>query len=165
MVLRSQAGSIAEEVVSHLQLDPEGRVVVLVEGGTVPVIVENALVESLKRRVRSVKAASSDHVGEKLNVIVLRQDVRYRAMQSERYERVTETAVEVSHAFSPDGSRTVSRLDRSAVDTVDAIEDLKIGLRSIDRSSDVSFFERLIGPAILIAGTVIAVYLLFTVRS
>jgi hypothetical protein len=167
LVLRSQAGVVAEETLARLTTSlSEARDLVLsVEGAGTRSLIENAFLELLHRR--GIQAAiRSGQAGDKrtLQIVVLEQQVRYTGLASGEYRREVRTSIE-TRDFLRDSSRTqyVGTCSHQDVDTVAFRED--IGLYPAARETDRTLFDKLLEPILLVGGAFLVVYLFFTVRN
>ena len=145
LVLRSQAGSVAEEAVSRLALLPSepGRFGVKVEGGAERTLVENAFLESLSRRgIQASLVSVQEPVGRILQVVVLDQSVLFSGLPGGNYRREIQTAVEARRA-SDDSTKTqyLGLFTRHDVDTVAFRDDWALVHNS--REGERTLFDRL----------------------
>ena len=167
LVLRSQAGGVAEETIGKLGLSLKGldQMDLQVEGGTARVLIENAFVELLNRQGIHTSLRHAQGVGKRvLQVTVLEQGVRYVGLSTGDYRREVRTSVEVRDV-PRDSSSTqyVGTFSRVDVDTVAFREE--VGVSLLARDSERTLFDKLIGPVLLVGGAFLVVYLFFTVRN
>lgn len=167
LVLRTQAASIAEETVAHLgdSLSGHQRMDVLVEGGTVRPLIENAFLDLLGRKgVRATLAGLQADPKHLIQVTVLDQSVRYTGIASGDYRRDVQTVVEARRSFGDStGLAYLGMFKRQDIDTVAFREE--IGVLGSVPESQRTLFDRLVGPILLISGAFLIVYLFFTVRN
>jgi len=171
MVLRSQARSIAEEVVTEIRarLPDTSAVGLNVAARLEPMIVENGFLDVLNSagfKPWLVPRGETD--GSLVQVNVLHQMVRYSAVPSGLFERVVQTTLEARFRDSSAGEVIyLGNYQRSRVDTVLQREDPLIR-KSQGRPGEfeeLSFFEKVAGPVLMITGAFLIVYLFFTVRN
>lgn len=171
MVLRLQAGSIAEEVLTGIrrQANDSMSLRVSIAGGGNVMIVENAFLEALERsgmKISNVRA--EDTKAPAVEVNVLEQTVQFTPLASSRFQRLVRTIVEARYRESADGNLGyVGPFQRTQIDTVDRREDLRAMAASpVGSDSETSsIFEKIAGPLIMIGSTFLIVYLFFTVRN
>jgi hypothetical protein len=167
LILRSQAGSVAEETLGKLGSSLKGldQMNVSVEGGSVRTLIENAFVELLNRQGIHTSLQPAQAVGKRaLQVTVLEQGVRYVGLSTGEYRREVRTSVEARDL--PRDSSLMQYLgifSRVDVDTVAFREE--IGFSPLARESERTLFDKLVGPVLLIGGAFLVVYLFFTVRN
>lgn len=157
MVLGGQARQVADEMLSKTELGTSSRVLVFVEGGEHPTIIENALLDGIQKR-GGIGSVVYDQRMPGLHVVILQQTVQYRTLGENLFERVVRTTTE--GRWTGEGSETVflGQFARMGIDTVAMLESSRVDTKG-------SWFERVLGPVVIITGTIVAVYLLFTVRS
>ena len=166
LVLRSQAGKLAEEIVGRIgQSFPGGEQVGLhVDGGVARALIENAFIEMLGRRGIRANVQPSVVVKRTLDVQVLEQTTRYQALSSGEYRREIRTSVEVRTSFADSAFTSyVGSFQQADTDTVAFREEgmAVLGARDAERTT----LDRLLGPVLLIGGVFLVVYLFFTVRN
>jgi hypothetical protein len=165
LVLRSQAGSIAEEMLGKIGPSLKGidLIQLNVDGGTSRPLIENAFLESLNRMgIHSALTISA--AGRALQVTVLDQGIRYTTLASGDYQREVRTSIEARDVRT-DSSATnyLGQFTRSDIDTVALREDAGPGLNA--REAERTVWDKLLGPLVVIGGTFLIVYLFFTVRN
>jgi hypothetical protein len=168
MVLRYQLGSIAEEVVGKIQLEAKSAVVVSVQPYARRNLAENAFVESLQNRgYRPILKREVDSAGINLIVTVLNDHAQFKEIGQKAYERTVQTELE-ARTERNDGESIayLGIFHRVSSDTVSA-KDVEVPLPVHGNGVDeeATFFQRLVGPFIILASGIIVVYLFFTVRS
>jgi hypothetical protein len=167
MILRSQAGSLAEETLGKLGTSLKGhdQVTLNVEGGSSRVLIENAFLEIFDRQGIHSSLQSVQAAGKRvLQVIVLEQGVRYATLPTGEYRREVRTSIEARDVQQDSSvTRYLGMSSRVDVDTVAFRED--IGLLPLARESERTLFDKLVGPVLLIGGAFLIVYLFFTVRN
>lgn len=167
LLLRTQAVSIAQESWPQLadSAKPRAGIKLSIKGGMVQSVVENAFLGYIGQQ--GVTVYSGDHVGEPYDIIeltILEQAVRYRALPNESFQRDVRTVVEASRTLRANGNKVYAGIyERNSIDTVKTKEDM--GIRNLTQNSDVGLFDRIVGPLVLISSAFIVVYLFFTVRN
>jgi hypothetical protein len=156
--LRDQASSIAQEIVGKLGLEPSGPVLVNVESSPWKTMMENAFIEALKNAGIKVLLGAVGQERE-LRIVVLDQSVTYQTIHSGGFQRLCRSVVEARMQRIQEVV-TIGMFSRESIDTVAAKTD---SLRSSEY--DPGFFEQILGPLLIIAGSVTIIALLFTVRS
>ncbi len=167
LVLRSQAASIADEVVR--KIDPSissmDNVGLTVTGGTARMLVENAFLDLLGRK--GIRASLGEAVSgrkQSLQVNVLDQSVRYAGLASGGYRREIQTAIEARRSSNDtSAAEYLGLFKRQDVDTVSFREEAGIVTDVHDGERTLS--DRLLGPILMIGGAFLIVYLFFTVRN
>jgi hypothetical protein len=167
LVLRSQAGSVAEETLGKLGSSLKGldQIGLNVEGGSAHALIENAFLELLSRQGIQTSLQSVQVMGKRvLQVTVLEQAVRYVGLSTGEYRREARTSIE-ARDMAKDSSLTqyVGTFSRVDVDTVAFREE--VGMVSPARESERTLFDKLVGPVLLIGGAFLVVFLFFTVRN
>ncbi len=168
MVIRQQMGSIADEVVGKLQLAAGSAVIVAVQPYSRKEFVENAFAGSLQNRgYRPFMKTTRDSEGMSLKVSVLNDRVQFKEIGQKLFERTVQTDLE-ARVENANGESLASMglfhrigLDTVAVKDVDAAAPHQVD--GVDE--DTTFFQRFVGPLIVLASGIIVVYLFFTVRS
>jgi len=167
LVLRSQAGGVAEETLGKLGASSKGldQIILNVEGGSVRALIENAFLELLNRQGIHTTLQPTQGVGKRvLQVTVLEQGVRYVSLSTGEYRREVRTSIEAREV--PHDTSSMQYLGTSTrvnVDTVAFREE--VGLLPPARESERTLTDKLVGPALLIGGAFLVVYLFFTVRN
>jgi len=167
LVLRSQAGGVAEEAVGKLAASMKGldQIGLNVEGGIARALMENAFLELLNRQgIRTSLQRGPGAEKRILQVTILEQAVRYVGLSSGEYRREVRTSIEARHML-PDTSfmQYVGAFHRVDIDTVAFREE--VGIWPVARDGDRTLFDKLVGPVLLIGGAFLVVYLFFTVRN
>jgi hypothetical protein len=167
LVLRSQAGGVAEETLGKLTSTLKGveQIDLEVVGGSVHVLIENAFLESLNRLgIRTSIRHAQTKDKRVLQVTVLEQGVHYDGLSTGEYRREVRTSVEARDVPRDSSSiQYVGTFSRVDVDTVAFREEL--GISPLSRDSERTLFDKLVGPVLLIGGAFLVVYLFFTVRN
>lgn len=167
LVLRSQAGSVAEETLAKLGPVPNGSepIGLHVEGGGAHALLENAFLELLNRQgIHASLQSSPVSTKRVLQVMVLEQGVRYSGLSSGEYHREVHTAIEARELLGDSSSvRYLGKFSRVDVDTVAFREDA--GLLPVVREGERNLLDKLVGPVLLIGGAFLVVFLFFTVRN
>lgn len=156
-VLSDQARSIAEEMIATVQLPSGSRISVFVEGGDARSVIENSLIEAIQKRGVHPRVVK-DPVPPGIHVVVLQQEVHYQKNEKELFERQIRTHVEGRWVNEGLEAVFLGRFKRTGIDTVSSREDRF-------PESKATLLEQVLGPIVVIAGVIVAVYLLFTVRS
>ena len=171
MALRSQARSIAVEVVARIKprLGDSSVVGLSVAARIEPMMVENGFLDVLSGAgFRPWLVSPGGPEGSLLAVNVLDQFVRYSTVPSGLFERVVHTTVEARFQDSAAGDVIyLGSFERTRVDTVRQREDPLL-YKSQGRqggSEEISFFEKVAGPVLMITGAFLIIYLFFTVRN
>jgi hypothetical protein len=167
LVLRSQAGGVAEEALNKVGTSLKGvdQIILIVDGGSARALIENAFLELLNRQGIHTSLRPEQAVGNRvLQVVVLEQGVRYVGLSTGEYRREVRTAIE-ARDVPRDSSATkyVGTFSRSDIDTVAFREEG--GMLPLARDSERTLFDKLVGPVLLIGGAFLVVYLFFTVRN
>ncbi len=157
---RTQADSIATELLSHLQLDPPGRVAVFVEGAGQRALVENAVLEGLARRgVTGRLTGPSGGEDTVLHLVLLDQRAEERAIGDSAVRRIVSTALE-ARLERPEGSvKLLGTYRRTDADTV------RGSAIPMPDTPESSVFDRILVPLVMLGTAVLMAYLFFTVRS
>jgi len=160
VVIRNQFRSIAEEALGTFDPDSIGEFSLIVESERFRSVVENAFIQALTARGKTVRLSGNDGGEEDIvvNVVVLSLGTEYDPLAGGFVERHIETTAETR--FELVSNREILHraiLQRSHVDTVQTGETAN--------HERPSLLERLAEPAVVISGAVLIVYLLFTVRS
>ncbi len=159
-VFRTQADSLAADMVSHIQLDPPGRVAVFVEGAGQRVVVENAMLDMLQRRgISAWLYDSTAFAGAVLRVVVLEQRADERAVSDTTALRTASTRLEARLEQPGRAVQMLGMYRRTTVDTVDALT-----VRGPE-TDEPSVISKLLIPLVMLGSAVLMVYLFFTVRS
>jgi hypothetical protein len=160
--LREQAGSIADSAMSKIVHHGVTAVEMLVEGRGARILVPNGFLEAMKG---SAIAQRTDAVGtpgwSRLRISIVAQAVHFTAIPDGRSLRTVRSVIEPRLEFSSDDIRLLGVLERQTVDTVQTA----VAEQIVDDEMEESAFDRLMIPLIIGASVVLAVYLLFTVRS
>lgn len=168
MVIRNQLGGIAEEVVGKLQLEAKSAVAVFVQPSARRNLAENAFVESLQNHgYRPILNRRVDTAGINLMVTVLSDRAQFKEISQKAYERTVRTELEAR--TERDNGESIAYLGvfhRLSCDTL-SVKDTEVSVPIHENGADeeTTFFQRLVGPFIILASGIIVVYLFFTVRS
>ncbi|MEX1138673.1 MAG: hypothetical protein WEF53_04955 [Bacteroidota bacterium] len=157
MVRYAQFRSIADEMVVEFGVGQGQHFTVSLESELQKTIFENILLEILRERGADARLLGG--VGHKedsvLRAVVVTQEIGRRDSGDGVIVRSTETILD-ARIETPSGEIPRRKMFRRiSVDT----------LGSAYRAKEISVFERLLEPAIVITGALLVVYLLFTVRS
>jgi hypothetical protein len=167
LVLRSQAGGVAEETLGKLGTSLKGvdQLILNVDGGSSRTLIENAFLELLNREGIHTSLRTVQGVGiEALQIVVLEQGVRYAGLSTGEYRREIRTTIEAREVPRDSSAmKYVGTFSRSDVDTVAFREEG--GILPIARDSERTLFDKLVGPMLLIGGAFLVVYLFFAVRN
>jgi hypothetical protein len=168
MVIRNQVGSIADEIVGKLQLTSGSVVTVSVQPAAKRDLAENAFIESLQNRgCRPLLNHQPDSAGFALVVSILTDRAQFKEIGPKAYERIVQTDLEArTERAKGDSVAYLGVFHRLYADTVSA-KDVEVPVPAHGDGADehATFFERLAGPFIVLAGGILVVYLFFTVRS
>ena len=168
LLLRKQFQEIADDVVAKFTIVPPNNVVVSVESPYPVTSVQNAFLDALQRKgCQPFLHANGDSVSAALTVTVLHEKVTFEDFGGKNFLRTVESEVEARIEFgSFKSAQYLGTFRRSARDTVQEREPeyVKTPLGSL-HEEDASTFQRLVGPLIVLASSVLVVYLFFTVRS
>lgn len=167
-IVRQQLGSIAEEVVGKLHLAEKSAVGVRVQPSGVSGLVENAFVEALQRQgYRPFLGSGGDSVGVDLMVDLLTGGAQYSPIVPAGYERKVQTELEArTQRRSGEAIAVLGTFHRIWSDTVSAKDADALVPRTTEAGDEEGrFFQRLVGPLVVLASGIIIVYLFFTVRS
>jgi hypothetical protein len=153
----AQFRSIAEELVIDFRIHQGQSFTVTIESQQQKTALENILLEVLKgqgaiARLLTGETSETDSV---LRVAVLTQEIVRNDVGNGSIERKAQMIVDARIETSSGEVPAQKVFQRSARDT----------LRTESRQMELTVFERLLEPAIVIAGAILVVYLLFTVRS
>jgi hypothetical protein len=167
LVLRSQAGGVAEETLGKLETSLKGvdQIILNVDGGSARTLIENAFLEILNRQGVHTSLRPEQGVGKRaLQIVVLEQGVRYVGLSSGDYRREVRTSIEARDVPGDSSAmKYVGIFSRGDIDTVAFREEG--GLLPLARDSERTLFDKLVGPVLLIGGAFLIVYLFFTVRN
>lgn len=157
MIQYEQFRNIAEELVNEFNVRRGQRLVVAVESQHQKSTLESVVLEALKGRGAAGRLLTSAVSEEDslLRVIVLSQEIVRSHLGDGMMERKAQMIVNARIETSSGEVPVQKVFRRSATDTVSADSG----------TAPMSVFERLLEPAIVIAGAILVVYLLFTVRS
>jgi|GEM_PF-2445570 len=159
---------IAGEVLGSAGLSASDSVSIRLEATTPPTYLENAFLRALSEQsIHVMRPSSGTNQRKIIHLLVLEQEVQYGAIDSSRWDRMISLVVEV-RIDHPNGTvNYLGKYSRRASDLVDARESWpsQIGEFHVGRSESTSSLFKLLGPVLAITGTVIMIYLFFTVRS
>ncbi|MBM4170074.1 MAG: hypothetical protein FJ215_13100 [Ignavibacteria bacterium] len=156
---------VAAEIIQQSGFSEMDSVSVKVTGSPVPTIVENAFLRAFSER--SVLVLRPSLSGEVLHLLVLRQDVQYRELEPSRWKRDVGLTIE-ARIDERDGTvRYLGTFSGDFSDTTSFREQWPLSARAAaaDGSEEPTTVMKLLGPVLIVAGTVIMIYLLYTVRS
>lgn len=171
LILRSQVMSIAEAIAARIRpgLVDSTYVRIGVEARTNQMMVENVFLDVFgKAGLKSSLARADMTTGSLVQVHVIDQTVSYAMTASGKFQRGVQTALEARFRVAArDDMMYLGSFQRALTDTVQQPEDLrKYGIPGEGPKGDPnSFFEKVAGPILMIAGTFLIVYLFFTVRN
>ncbi len=170
LILRAQATSIAADIAEKIRprLVDSASVRVSVEARTNQMMVENVLLEILDKSGLKSSLGRSDVTSPVVQVHVIDQTLSYAATNSGTFQRTIQTILEARFQLPAITETTyLGSFQRSSTDTVQVREEPRAyGLHGGGPGSGTSsFFERVAGPILMIAGTFLIVYLFFTVRN
>jgi hypothetical protein len=167
LVLRSQAGSVAEETLGKLGISLKGvdQIILAVDGGSARMLVENAFLELLNRQgIHAILRMDQGSGNRALQVFVLEQGVRYVGISTGEYRREVRTTIEARDVPRDSSAmKYIGTFSRSNIDTVAFREEG--GVLPLARDSERTLFDKLVGPVLLIGGAFLVVFLFFTVRN
>ena len=167
-ILRQQLGDIADEIAGRLQFPAQTAVRVLVQPSPNSGLAENAFVGTLQHDgFRTFVGGDPDSAGFILVISILTDDARYKKLDSGRYGRTVETELEArTQKRSGEAIAVLGTFHRAFSDTVSAKDaELMVPRARPAGDEETSFFERFVGPLIVLASGIVIVYLFFTVRS
>lgn len=167
ILLREQSGSLAEEVLRGVELREGDQVALRVTGATTVLFVENAFIEALQRRqCKAVLDGEKVRGNASLDILILNQGVRFSLVSAAGFERSIQTTIEARYrAQSTEASISLGTFQRSLKDTVKEREELTMFSSQAENVEEISAFQRLFTPVILVAGAFMVVYLFFTIRN
>lgn len=157
LIQYEQFRSIAAELAGDFRVNQGQHLVVTIESQQRNTAFENILLETLKGRGASSRLLKSVANAEDslLRVVILDQEIVRSDLGDGVIERKAQLIVD-ARIETRSGDVPVQKVfRRSATDT----------LRSSIGMTEMTVFERLLEPAIVIMGAILVVYLLFTVRS
>jgi hypothetical protein len=168
LVVHEQLKSIAEEVAGRVLFDAGNKVVVNINAEKDLTLVENAFLQALDRKGFPARLyRGPDSVDVSLKVDLLTDRVSFDEAAGGAFVRTVQIDLEARVEYAAKRPAEVFCLfHRTAIDTVSQKDPgalVKLGIRSID--AETTLFQRLVGPLIVLAGSIIVVYLFFTVRS
>ncbi len=157
MVKHAKFRSIAEELVGDFHISQGKRLVVALESQQQKTAFENILLEALKARGATGRLwiGGGHEEDSVLRVAVLAQEVVRSDLGEGNTRRTTEVIVDARIEI-PAGEVLAQKVFRRSVSDT---------LRADVPMQEMTVVERLLEPAIVIAGAILVVYLLFTVRS
>jgi len=152
-----QLKSVAEELAAEFGVGRGQRLALNVESQHKKTVTENAFLEVLKDRGALVYLATGVGNAEDsvLRVVVLVQEAKRHELEDGVAVRYVETMMDARIETRSGVVPAQKIFHRVSTDT----------LRVRSWSTDASFLERLLEPAIVIGGAILVVFLLFTVRS
>jgi hypothetical protein len=168
VIVRDLLKGVASEVVIRSKLEPSTGVTVVVDAKKFTTLVENAFFEALSSKgYRPFLGASIDSSIGTLTVNVLGDPVRLEDLGKGLFERSVDLELQARFVARNGGkAEFLGEFSRSYRDTVASWE---IEETMVDRRPAVvvspTTFERMAGPLIVLAGSILVVFLLFTVRS
>lgn len=171
VVLKTQVVSIAEEIVAKNKIvfGDSNTVELKIEGGFHQTLTENAFADALNRLgCRVMVGTKETRPINSIQVLVIEQGVRYSEKTASGFERKTRTALEARYQRGADGGvQYLGLFTRESVDTVLHRDELVLPAFDPESSKEnsVSFFDRIAGPALIITGAFLIVFLFFTVRN
>ncbi len=155
LVFRSQYESIAGELADSMGLSAGNNLFLVIEESRQPRLAENAFVNIFQQR--GIRVGFSQKEYPILRIFVLRETEEPNPASARHRGRILSLALEARSEFSSSGPvRYWGRFDRTYRDSVAA--------GKVPEPS-ASSFERILEPRVVVAGSVLIVYLLFTVRN
>lgn len=163
-IVRSQLQSIADEVVDSTKFDIKARVAVLVEGEGNRTLAENAFIEAFQKRKFTFIVIDTTSVNQILNVFILNSEIKVREVNAKLFERIIRTTLEARIVKGAEReAHILGKFNREIKDTAQVFsEEL---LPAVQKENESGIFQRILTPFIVIGGTIVIVYLFFTVRS
>lgn len=168
LLVRKQLQEIADEVVAKLNAEPRMRVTVSAESQHPATLAQNAFLEALQRKgFQPFLGIGGDSVLPALTISVLNDKVAFEDVGSKSFLRTVELELEARIEFGlSKPAQYLGTFWRFARDTVQEREpEYMPSSRSNLHDDDSSTFQRIFGPLIVLASSVLVVYLFFTVRS
>lgn len=171
VVLKNQAMSIAEEIVAKNKIvfGDSSAVGLFVEDSPRQTLTENVFTDALSRLgYRVLIGAKETRTTNAIQVLVLEQSVRYSEKTAGGFERKTRTVMEARYQGGADDAvHYLGLFTRENIDTVLQRDELALPAFNPESSKEnsSSFFDRIVGPALIITGAFLIVYLFFTVRN
>jgi len=133
-----------------------------VEGVDLKTGVENAFLEALSRKgVNGAVSSVAELRNPRLRISVLDQSVSYLPLSTSQFERRVKSTVEAR--FEDDVHNIMTFLGVFSQESVDTVATRGETMASAE--PDENFFEHVLAPIVLVAASVVIVYLFFTVRS
>jgi hypothetical protein len=164
LVVRSQLQSIADEVVDQAKFDTKGRVSIWVEGEGPRSLAENAFIETLQKRSYTSGLGMETASGQTIHVFLLGTDIKVRELDAKYSERNINTTLEVRTMSGTEREiRLLGIFHRETKDTAQVFPSVQLPAGLKDEETGV--MQKLFTPLIIISGSILIVYLLFTVRS
>lgn len=168
MVVRQQWGSIAQEVVDKLQLAPHSAIWLSIQPIADSVMAQNAFLDALQSHGYSPALSSLKGSGAvKLAVSVLTDRTQFKEVRPSAYERTIQTDIEArTERNNGENVEIVGMFHRVLIDTVSSKDvEFPYPRASLANEEQATLFQRLVGPLIVLASSIVIVYLFFTVRS
>ncbi len=163
-MVRLQLQSIANEVVDQAKLDPKGRVAVLVEGEEPRSVAENAFIDAFQKRSYTSVLSMEEMLEQTLQVFLLGTEIKVRGVNATLYERNILTTLEVRTVTGREREvHMLGTFHRETKDTAQAFPSVQ--LLAFPKNDESGVMQRLLTPLVIISGTILIVYLFFTVRS
>lgn len=170
VVARGEVVSIAEELIPKVQgyLKDFPHILLNVESGSGQTLVENAFIEAFGKAGFKIAVRSNEQMSSVLDILVLDHTVRFQPRDSGGFDRIARTILEARLHVAGEGEvHYLGSFSRELSDTV-AQQDTGVlfeAAKGMDSENAPSFFEKIAGPVLMIAGVFVIVYLFFTVRS
>lgn len=164
IVIRSQVQSIADETIDQANFDPKGRIAIIVEGEGPQALVENAFIESLQKRNYISVVKTNTPTEQSINIFLLNSDVKVHELEPKKMERTIRTILKVRIVKGPEHeTRILGPFHRETKDTAQVFPDVRLAANS--SNGNEGMLRRILTPLMVITGTVLIIYLFFTVRS
>jgi hypothetical protein len=168
MVFRMHFQSLAGEVAGKLKLKPGCRIGIVVESERSATMVENAFIQELGGKgCRTFVKPTPDSTDMLLSLSVLTEQVRFDEIISRGFLRTVSVDMEARVMDAGQKSAeivgTFHRLSRDTVTQRDEGRAFRNG--SSREPEELSAFQKMIGPLVVLTGGILVVYLFFTVRS
>lgn len=171
VILKNQAASVAEEIVQKNKnvFGDSSSVELKIEGSLHQTLTENAFADVLNRSGYRVTVGTKEpRSTNSLHVLVLEQGIRFSERTSTGYERRARTILEARYQKGAGGeTQYLGLFTRENADTVTQRDELTMGVLNQEsaKENSIAFFDRIAGPALIITGAFLIVYLFFTVRN
>lgn len=168
MVFRMHFQSLAGEVAEKLKPKPGCRIGIVVESERSATMVENAFIQELGGKgCRTFVKPAPDSADLMLSLSVLTEQVRFDEIGSSGFLRTVSVDIEARVMDAGQKSaEIVGTFHRFSRDTVTQRDEGRAFPNGSSREpEELSTFQKLIGPLVVLTGGILVVYLFFTVRS